>query len=139
MKKLLGIIVLGLLLSGNANSNEMRIECDNISSEKRINNYFFIISSDRKKVTWYKGWEYGSSIVDFSYVNLSLEVIRFAKASSLIQYDFQINRETGRLYSYLREEHSGKCFKMADDFDPKFFVSNTVKKNIAEKKKKNLF
>ena len=139
MKKLLGIIVLGLLLSGNANSNEMRIECDNISSEKRINNYFFIISSDRKKVTWYKGWEYGSSIVDFSYVNLSLEVIRFAKASSLIQYDFQINRETGRLYSYLREEHSGQCFKMADDFDPKFFVSNTVKKNIAEKKKKNLF
>ena len=132
-------MVLGLLLSGNANSNEMRIECDNISSEKRINNYFFIISSDRKKVTWYKGWEYGSSIVDFSYVNLSLEVIRFAKASSLIQYDFQINRETGRLYSYLREEHSGKCFKMADDFDPKFFVSNTVKKNIAEKKKKNLF
>jgi len=139
MKKLLGIIVLGLLFSENANSNEMRIECDNISSEKRINNYFFIISSDRKKVTWYKGWEYGSSIVDFSYVNLSLEVIRFAKASSLIQYDFQINRETGRLYSYLREEHSGKCFKMADDFDPKFFVSNTVKKNIAEKKKKNLF
>ena len=36
MKKILGIIVLGLLLSGNANSNEMRIECDNISSEKRI-------------------------------------------------------------------------------------------------------
>jgi len=139
MNKLLGIIVLGLLLSGNANSNEMRIECDNISSEKRINNYFFIISSDRKKVTWYKGWEYGSSIVNFSYVDLSLELIRFAKASSLIQYDFQINRETGRLYSYLREEHSGKCFKMADDFDPKFFVSNTVKKNIAEKKKKNLF
>ena len=132
-------MALGLLLSGNVNSNEMRIECDNISSEKRINNYFFIISSDRKKVTWYKGWEYGSSIVDFSYVDLSLEVIRFAKASSLIQYDFQINRETGRLYSYLREEHSGKCFKMADDFDPKFFVSNTVKKNIAKKKKKNLF
>ena len=134
-------MVLGLLCFniGAANSNEMRIECDNISSEKRINNYFFIISSDRKKVTWYKGWEYGSSIVDFSYVDLSLEFIRFAKASSLIQYHFQINRETGRLYSYLREEHSGQCFKMADDFDPKFFVSNTVKKNIAEKKKKNLF
>ena len=44
MKKLLGIIVLSLLLSGNGFADEIkvkRIECDNKFSDARFNNYFF--------------------------------------------------------------------------------------------------
>ena len=67
MKKLLGIVVLGLLISSNSIASDIkikRIECK-IYSDKRFYNRFFIISENQRDAKLYRafGW-YGWNIVD---------------------------------------------------------------------------
>ena len=57
MKKLLGIVVLGLLLSSNAFGSDIkikRIECKNPKSKDLFNSKFIIISNNGTKAQWFE-------------------------------------------------------------------------------------
>ena len=143
MKKLLGIVVLGLLLSGNAYANDIkikRIECDNSLHEIRAYNFFIEISQNSKKAKIHRTFgNYGWNTVDYD-LQLTLFHITFYKSGiTLRKPKYEINRESGVLLDVDRNKDFGKSFKMEDDFSPETFLSDFTKKNVAKQKEKNKF
>ena len=147
MKKILVIIFISFLFITNLYADEIkikRIECDNVKSEDRYDNYFFIISSDgktAKKYSIYDGriWQKPSRFIEADYyVSSDLYKILFR---NFMKYDvnFQINRETGTLSSTAHYSIPTACSKMEDGFDPKKYLIDVVNKILSEKKEKNKF
>tara|TARA_Y100000996_G_scaffold329827_1_gene265962 strand:+ start:182 stop:598 length:417 start_codon:yes stop_codon:yes gene_type:complete len=138
MKKLLGIVVLGLLLSGNAYAADIkfnRIECKDLKNN-RFYNKFFIISENQKEAKLYRSFgNFGWNIVKLK-VSTTLNVIEFTIGSEV---RYSINRSTGDYRQGILQKFQGTCIKMEDDFDPEAFLSEIVKKNIENKKKQNKF
>ncbi len=138
MKKLLGIVVLGLIFCNTSFASDIkikRIECK-IYSDKRFYNKFFIISENQKDAKLYRafGW-YGWNIVDLK-IKKTLNYIQFSKGN---KWKYEINRSDGTFYDYEHTNYIGSCFKMEDNFDPEVFLSENVKKHIADKEKSNKF
>ena len=153
MKKLLAIVVLGLLFSGNAYALDIkvkRIECtffikrDGVT--EKFYNKFFIISDNQKTAKLYRsvGW-YGWETIDLK-VRANLHYITFEKKSSLLDKGpsegmYTIDRGSGDFYGFGDDERNnvGSCFKMEDQFDPEKFFSERVTKHFKDKKKSNKF
>ena len=139
MKKLLGIIVLSLLLSGNGFADEIkvkRIECDNKFSDARFNNYFFVILNNDKLAKLFKSYySYHWDTKRFD-IKTGLNFISFYESGSI---QFEINRVNGELWSIGQSKVVGTCSKMEDGFNPETFLSDIVKKNITKVKEKNIF
>ena len=139
IKKLIGIVVLSLLLSGNAYSNDIkikRIECDNKFSDDRFYNYFFVILNNDKYIKMFK------SNYSFSWETQRFDIeagLNFISLRSSGNLEYQINRANGELWSFKEVKVVGTCSKMEDGFNPEAFLSRIVEKNIAEEKEKNIF
>ena len=139
MKKLLGIMLLFILSSVNAHTDEIkikRIECKSSLDKERYQNYFFIISSDNNSSRFYsaKG-KYDWMVVDY-VIKTNLFSIKFF-LSNLNAPIHTIDRETGVLNTF------GKvgmlCTKMKDNFDPEKFLKDQTTKNMTDKEKNNKF
>ena len=139
MKKLLGIMLLFILSSVNAYTDEIkikRIECKSSLDKERYQNYFFIISPDNNSSKFYsaKG-KYDWMVVDY-VIKKNLFSIKFF-LSNLNAPIHTIDRETGVLNTF------GKvgmlCTKMKDNFDPEKFLKDQTTKNITDKEKNNKF
>ena len=139
MKKLLGIVVLGLLLSGNAYANDIkikRIECDNKFSDARFDNYFFVILNNDKIAKMFKSYFSFNWKTEWFDIKTGLHYINFSKSGDL---KYEINRANGELWSLYQMKVVGTCFKMEDGFNPETFLSDIVKKKIAKEQEKNIF
>ena len=127
MKKLLGIIVLGFLLSGNAYAEETKktsvyLECK--TPEGPYNGYF--ISTELKSVIVQSDDDIGFVTLDFTPSRYNFEYSPFKNLP--MKYIISINRFTGEMIQAIETKLEGKkeintfkgmCFKR--DLDkPKF-------------------
>ena len=145
MKKLLSIMVLGLLLGGNAYSENRapikhkRIECSSNLLPGRANNSFLIISKDDKTaqlitIPW-------NTVEKFKVeINKSLLNITFKLINDWDEY-WVLERKTGiiKVYSGGKYSHDKKCEPFPNNFDPEKFLSSKINKSIKKVIKENKF
>jgi len=146
MKKLLGIMVLGLLLGGNAYAEadapikHKRIECAYGMTPERYNNHFLIISKDDKTaelitIPWGQVEKYSANI------KKDLFNITFTFEGTRIEEDWVLKRKSGILEQY----HNNKvllkrtCKPFSKDFNPEEFLNNAIKFNVKNLIKNNKF
>ena len=140
MKKLLGIVVLGLLLSGNAIAGdfpikEKRLQClfneFNPTTAKKTD-YLYIVFSENDKTA-----QFIQLLDDALYVNLklfdvSLELywITFKRNNDASLWE--INRKNGTLKQYIKTKEIayGKCEPVLANFDPRKFLEDLSKKRL---------
>ena len=142
IKKLLGIVVLGLLLSGNAFGSDIkikRIECKNPKSKDLFNSKFIIISNNGTKAQWFekRGRFYYNK---FPYdVKSSIQSIKFYyKDTDVVA--FRIERSSGKLlFGIDGAGLVGLCDRMPENFNPEAYFNEQTKKNRVEKKKSDKF
>ena len=142
MKKLLGIVVLGLLLSGNAFASDIkikRIECKNPKNKNLFNSKFIIISNDGNGAKLFEALSPYRYLRRDYKVSSGLYFIHFFKDTNL-NPEFRIIRSSGELKKgWTGQKLFGICNKMSEDFDPVAYFDEQTKKNIAEKKKSDKF
>ena len=132
MKKLLGIVVLGLLLSGNAYSNITVLNCNNLLKEYR----YFYIDTEKKNVgmMYFYKKENNYLIYDWWYKNIkfSKNLISVNEGPfSLIEID-RVNPAT-RFYSKSKEMGKLKTkYKYLPDFLIKLIGKNFLDWNLYE-------
>ena len=101
MKKLLGILVLGLLLSSNANAEIINLKCTHSDLNTPLN---VVIDTEKKKVSYQ-----GSNFDDYYLEN---GVFYFVMQSKKIdfRYAYSLNRNTGilRVSEYKFSEEKNK-------------------------------
>jgi len=145
MKKLLGILVLGLLLSLNAYADNRapikhkRIECSSNMFPGRVNNSFLIISKDDKTaqlitIPW-------NTVEKFKVeINKTLLNIKFKLINDWDEY-WVLERKTGiiKVYSGAKYSHEKKCEPFPDDFDPEKFLNSKISENVKKVIKENKF
>ena len=130
MKKLLGIVVLGLLLSGNAYSNITVLNCNNLLKEYR----YFYIDTEKKNVgmMYFYKKENNYLIYDWWYKNIkfSKNLISVNEGPfSLIEID-RVNPAT-RFYSKSKEMGKLKTkYKYLPDFLIKLIGKNFLDWNL---------
>ena len=108
MKKLLGILVLGLLLSGSAFAKTIYCYNSNESgSTERIGPVilFFEIDDRSKKIKWLKSYEEFKSINTYEFYyygdtssSTSEKILKFNKNEILLYEDYQFEDEINRYY-----------------------------------------
>ena len=122
-----------------------RIECNYNNSEKRYNNYFFIISSDSDSAKLYKlidrrkSKKTSSVIMSELSIDTDMYTIFFGRAITYI-----LDRDSGILksnyiFNGMAKEGFAKCTKMEEDFDPLKYLNNIVKEINKKQKEKNIF
>ena len=146
MKKLLGILVLGLLLNANAIADvvpikEKRLQClddkSNPDSAKK-EDYVYIIFSQNDTV--------GELFRLHSY-DLVLRVSRFKARNSLhyitlienYKIRWEINRQTGILSEHFfgqEKTYKYKCEPVPTNFDPKKYLEDLAKKRLQKEEDK---
>ena len=130
MKKLLGIVVLGLLLSGNAYSNITVLNCNNLLKQYR----YFYIDTEKKNVgmMYFYKKENNYLIYDWWYKNIkfSKNLISVNEGPfSLIEID-RVNPAT-RFYSKSKEMGKLKTkYKYLPDFLIKLIGKNFLDWNL---------
>ena len=145
MKKLLGIIVLGLLLSGNAYSDDKipikhkRIECSFDLLPGRENNSFLIISKDDKNAQLITlQW---NTVETFKVeINTTLLNVTFKLINDWDE-NWVLERKTGiiKVYSGGKYSHDKKCEPFPDDFDPEKFLNSKINESVKNIIKQNKF
>ena len=153
MKKLLAILVLGLLLSGSAYGSEIpqikekSLKClhTDYKNKNKVNkeNYLYLVfSGDRKRATMISPLKPDATYVykDTFEVRTRLTEIIFMKEFGA--YKWTLNRKTGDLnewytLEYNKHSYYGICDPVEKGFDPVRYMDNFVKQNI-EKTKKEL-
>jgi hypothetical protein len=97
MKKLLGIVVLGFLLSGNAYSENINLKCE----DPKINIPMSVLIDEQNKLV---SWQ-GSAPDYYHYEN---GVFSFAMTTDEFKYSYRLNRNTGVLiinaFKFSKEE-----------------------------------
>ena len=140
MNKLLGILVLGLLLSGNAIAGdfpikEKRLQClfneFNPTTAKKTD-YLYIVFSENDKTA-----QFIQLLDDALYVNLklfdvSLELywITFKRNNDASLWE--INRKNGTLKQYIKTKEIayGKCEPVLANFNPRKYLEDLSKKRL---------
>ena len=97
MKKLLGIVVLGLLLCGNAYSENINLKCE----DPKVNIPMSVVIDQQNKVVSWQG-----SVPDhYHYEN---GVFSFSMRTETYKYSYRLNRNTGTLrinaFKFSKEE-----------------------------------
>ena len=142
MKKLLGIVVLGLLLSGNAFGSDIkikRIECKNPKSNDLFDSKFIIISNNGTKAEVFEKHGKFFYLKNLYYVKSSIQSIKFYYEDS-DNVRFRIERSSGKLlFGIDGAGLVGLCDQMSENFDPEAYFDEQTKKNRVEKKKSNKF
>ena len=143
MKKFLGIVVLGLLLSGNVFASDIkikRIECKNPNNKNSFHSKFIIISKDGNKAKLFE------ALSPYRYLRRDYEIrsgihfINFWLKDNNVSPEFRIIRSSGELKKgWTGQKLFGICNQMPKDFDPVAYFDEQTKKNIAEKKKSDKF
>ena len=117
MKKLLGIVVLGLLLSVNAYANDIKIlniSCNELGEKRLFNTHHFFISKNQKKAKYIHYNDESIYIDEESYnVKSSVISIKFSKGSSL-DPQFIIHRKSAKLlrvWDTISNANFFKCIK----------------------------
>ena len=117
MKKLLGIVVLGLSLSVNAYANDIKIlniSCNELGEKKLFNTHHFFISKNQKKAKYIHYNDESIYIDEESYnVKPSVISITFSKGSSL-DPQFIIHRKSAKLlqvWDTISNANFFKCIK----------------------------
>ena len=146
MKKLLGIVVLGLFLSLNANAEtkapikHKRIECTYNQMPERHNNHFLIISANDETaeiitIPWGQVKKYSANI------KKDLLKIIFTFKDVGLEEEWVLERKSGILKQYSNNNFILKrtCEPFSKDFNPEEFLNNAIKTNIENLIKKNKF
>ena len=106
MKKLLGVIVLSLLLSGNAYAENINLKCE----DPKINFPMNVVIDQKNKVV---SWQ-GSEPDDYHYGN---GVFSFAMKTDEFRYSYRLNRNTGALiinaFKFTKEEFDRRLAEVA--------------------------
>ena len=146
IKKILGIIVLGLLLSGNAYAENdapikhKRIECKSSDWPQRYNNHFLIISDDDKtaemiSIPWGKVEKFKVNVTkSFSYITFIFE-------NNDSYGKWLLKRSDGTLEQFTLNNLVIKrtCEPFSKDFNPEEFLNNAIKTNLENLIKNNKF
>ena len=142
MKKLLGILVLGLLLSGNAIAGdfpikEKKLQClfneFNPSTAKKTDYLYIIFSEDEKRAQFIQLLD-DNVYVYLKIFDVSLELYwitfkrRFDDDASL----WEINRKNGTLKQYIKTKEIayGKCEPVLANFNPRKYLEDLSKKRL---------
>ncbi len=153
MKKLVGILVLGLLWCNAVASDDIktikikRIECLNKNYDDiKEENYFFIVSKDNKTAKMFK-------LIDGSLLNESIRVLILDLNVYADMYtvefrthktnNYIIDRQTGYLRikkkNWTNQYHMGECKEFDENFNPEEYLSKIVKERVKKIKKKSKF
>ena len=146
MKKLLGIVVLGLLLSvtayaeNDAPIKHKRIECKSSEWPQRYNNHFLIISDDDKtaemiSIPWGKVEKFKVNVTK------SLLYITFTFENNDSYGKWLLKRSDGTLEQFTLNNLVLKrtCEPFSKDLDPEEFLKDQIKLNIEKTIKNNKF
>ena len=145
MKKLLAIVVLGLMLTGEAGAQisapikHKRIECSFHLMPQRWNNLFIIISDNDKKaeliyIPWDKVEKFQATITK------DLQSITF-KLANKKKPMYVLNRETGiiKVYANNKYNHKKSCEPFSKNLDPEQFLQNEINSWKYQRIEKNKF
>ena len=146
MKKLLAVVVLSLMISGNAYTEtnapikHKRIECTYKDMPQRYNNHFLIISDDDKTaeiitIPWGQVEKYNANI------KKDLLKIVFTFRGNLMEEQWELERKSGILKEYINNNFMLKrtCEPFSKDFNPEEFLNNAIKTNKKNLIKNNKF
>ena len=143
MKKLLVIVVLGLLLSVNAFASDIkikRIECKNPKDENLFKSKFIIIANNGTKAKWLQSRSKYSYIEKEYKVTSGVHYIYFYNVNDELNPIYRIIRSSGELKKgWSGSKLFGICDKMPENFNPKTYFYNQTMKNRAEKKESDKF
>ena len=116
MKKLLGIVVLGLLFGGSASSEEIKLDCMYLSKTGKSRSVFLYINTEYGQAVW-QGWKkpvyYFLDKGNFKYSMTKKDKKKNRKARH------SLNRNTGKLkvelYNFDDEKKVDKLFSNVKD------------------------
>ena len=104
MYKLLGIVVLGLLLSGNAYAEKINLAC--VAKGSDMPPFSVVLNTDNKKVSWQGGF--------FAPYFLKNDVFYFVMTLDPLKAIYALNRNTGHLVIKTYELTDEEEEKLAD-------------------------
>ena len=145
MKKLLGIVVLGLTIlfpfkvHSDIEPLKVRLfECVSKKSKTRHDNLFIFISEGDKEGITISSTELKVEVRKFR-VNLGLSEVWIHMKD--FEYSYRIDRTNGNLTRFIigSRENLGKCKKFNSDIEVISFLQKKVDENIKNKKGKNIF
>ena len=151
MKKLFLCILLILIWCNIGFAQDIkikRIECNYDNSEKRYDNYFFIISSDSDGAKLYtlsyrrKSKKTSSVIINDLSIYTDIYTIFFGRSGQPNKYILDRNSgilKSNYVFNGMAKEGFAKCSKMEEDFNPLKYLNNIVDEINKKQKKKNIF